>query len=250
MLAVGSAVPALALAGWLTAALPLLLVGRFAPVFALLTGVPLAVLACWAGARQVSAPIEARAWHVVAVFAVAIGSGVFNALLHAEQLIVRRDPATYALSAAWVAEHGSLPIPYQDAAFGGPDPALLFDSVGFYDFEGAVVPQFVAGPSLIYAVGHWAGGVTGLLLTPAVLGSLAVLTVAGAAARLIGGRWAPLAALAFAISLPILYTSRTTFSEIPSLIMIFGGLILFVDATTPSRAARGGRRVVASTNRI
>ncbi|RBQ17100.1 hypothetical protein DP939_26815 [Spongiactinospora rosea] len=243
MLAVGSAAPALALAGWLTAALPLLLAGRFTPVFALLTGVPLAVLACWAGVRRASAPIEARPWHVVAVFAVAIGSGVFNALLHAEQLIVRRDPATYALSAAWVAEHGSLPIPYQDAAFGGTDPALIFESVGFFDHQGAVVPQFVAGPSLIYAIGHWAGGVTGLLLTPAVLGSLAVLTVAGAAARLIGGRWAPLAALAFAVSLPILYTSRTTFSEIPSLIMIFGGVILFLDAT--SGGSGSGRRVVA-----
>lgn len=32
------------------------------------------------------------------------------------------------------------------------------------------------------------------------------------------------------MSLPILYTSRTTFSEIPSLILLFGGLALTYDA--------------------
>ncbi|WP_308250811.1 hypothetical protein, partial [Nonomuraea rhizosphaerae] len=227
VLAVVSVAPALAVAGWLLAALPLLMAGWFRPVPALVLGVAAAGALCRFGARRAAEVAGAGPWQVAGVVAVAVGSGVFNAVMHSEQLIVRRDPATYAEYAVWLARHGSLPIAARAEAFGGADPALAFGSVGFYEAGGAVVPQFMPGPPLLYALGEWAGG---LLVTPAVLGALAVLTVGGVAGRLAGGRWAPVAALAFAVSLPILYTSRTTFSEIPSLVLLFGGLALTYDA--------------------
>ncbi|MER6943311.1 hypothetical protein ABT294_04735 [Nonomuraea sp. NPDC000554] len=232
VLAAVSVLPALVVAGWLVAGLPLLLVGRFEPVAAVLLGLPVIGLLCWAGLRRLPEVVEATGRQVAAVVAVAAGAGVFNAVMHGEQLIVRRDPATYAQYAIWLAKHGSLPIPAQAEAFGGADPALLFARIGFYQVDGAVVPQFMPGPPMLFAAGDWLGG---LLLTPAVLGALAVLTVGGLAGRLAGGRWAPLAALAFALSLPVLYTSRTTFSEIPSLILLFGGLALVHDALSRPR---------------
>ncbi|WP_157250509.1 hypothetical protein [Nonomuraea typhae] len=235
VLALASLLPALAVAGWLLAGLPLLLAGMLRPWFTVLAAVPVIVLLCAAGLRRLPEVVEATGRQVAAVLAIAVGSGVFNAVFHSEQLIVRRDPATYAQYAIWLAGHGSLPIPRQDAAFGGPDPMLQFDSVGFYDYGGAVVPQFMPGPPMLYAAADWLGG---LLLGPPVLGALAVLTVGGVTARLAGGRWAPVAALTFAVSLPILYTSRTTFSEIPSLILLFGGLALVHDAITRARAHR------------
>ncbi|MDH2427817.1 hypothetical protein [Sphaerisporangium sp. TRM90804] len=229
--------PALALAGWLVAGVPLLLLGRFTPLPAFALGGALAAALCWYGPRVAirrEAP-EATAWQVSGVLVVAALSAVFNGVLHSEQLIVRRDPGTYAQYAIWLAGHGSLPIPYDLAAFGGPDTALRFDSVGFYDHAGAVVPQFMPGAPLILAAGHWLGGVTGLLVTPAVLGALAVLTFAGVVTRLAGGRWAPLAALVLACALPIIYTSRTTFSEIPSMILLFGAVALVLDARLAAR---------------
>ncbi len=247
VLAAMTILPVLALAGWLVAGLPLLLLGRFTPLPMLLVGGGLAVVLCLYGVRltrqsgTASAsryePLDGSARQVAAVAAVAVASAVFNAVFHSEQLIIRRDPATYAQYAIWLARHGSLPIPYGTAAFGGADPALIFDSVGLYNHGGAVVPQFMPGTPMIYAVGHWLAGVPGLLLVPAVLGAFAVLTVAGVAARLVGARWAPLAALTFAVAMPILYTSRTAFSEIPSLILIFGGLALAFDARNRPRAA-------------
>ncbi|MEU8358953.1 glycosyltransferase family 39 protein [Nonomuraea sp. NPDC048882] len=264
VLATLSVLPALAVAGWLLAGLPLLLLGRFTPPLAALLGVPAAALLCWAGTRGLGRRAEARGpggandgdtsrpggakggdasrpggatageagsaatwWQVGGVAAVAVASGAFNAIMHSEQLAVRRDPATYAQYAAWIAGHGSLPIPTQAEAFGGPDPELIFKSVGLYAENGAVVPQFMPGPPLLFAIGNWLGTP---FLIPAVLGALAVLTLAGVVARLSGARWAVLAALSFAVSLPILYTSRTTFSEIPSLILLFGGLALTYDA--------------------
>ncbi|GLK08434.1 hypothetical protein [Streptosporangium carneum] len=240
VLAVLSAVPALALAGWLLAGLPLLLLGWFRPVAVLPLGLLAAVLLCRYGLRRLPETVEATAWQTGAVIAVVLASAVFNGLLGSEQLIIRRDPATYAQYAVWLAEHGSLPIPYQEAAFGGPDPALRFDSMGFYDHGGAIVPQFMPGPPMIQALGHWLGGLPGLLLVPALLGAMAVLVLSGVVARLVGARWAPLAALVFAVSLPVLYTSRTTFSEMPSLIMLFGGLALLHDARVRLRSGITG----------
>ncbi|MFF4124094.1 hypothetical protein ACFYYP_11260 [Microbispora rosea] len=237
-LAAASVVPALALSGWLLAGLPLLLLGWFRPLPMALLGGAAALLLCAYGLRRLPGTATPHRWATAATFAVALGSGVFNGLLHGEQLIVRRDPSTYAQYAVWLARHGSLPIPVGD--FGGPDPALRFDSMGVYMTGGGIVPQFMAGPPMTYAIGHWLGGVPGLLLVPPVLGALAVLTVAGTAARLVGTRWAPLAALLFAISLPILYTSRTTFSEIPSLILLFGAMNLLLDARARLEAALPG----------
>ncbi|MEV4549482.1 phospholipid carrier-dependent glycosyltransferase [Nonomuraea wenchangensis] len=228
-LAALSVAPALAVAGWLLAGLPLLLLGRFAPLPALLLGLPAAALLTWAGtrARPGGGTAEAAWWQVAAVTVIAVASGVFNALLHSEQLAVRRDPATYAQYTAWIARHGALPIDVRPEAFGGADPALVFDSVGFYRVDGGVAPQFMPGAPMLFAPGDWLGAP---FVMPAVLGALAVLTVAGVTARLAGARWAAVAAAAFAVSLPILYTSRTTFSEIPSLILLFGGLALTYDA--------------------
>ncbi|MEV0617099.1 glycosyltransferase family 39 protein [Nonomuraea sp. NPDC050404] len=243
VLAALSVLPALAVAGWLLAGLPLLLLGRFAPMPAALLGVPLAALLCWAGTRRLGGgealrglPGTPGAWQVVGVAGVAVASGVLNAIMHSEQVAVRRDPATYFQYATWIAGHGSLPIPDQAEAFGGPDPALTFASVGFFAVDGGVTPQFMPGPPLLFAIGHWLGAP---FAVPAVLGALAVLTLAGVVARLAGTRWALVAATAFAVSMPILYTSRTTFSEIPSLILLFGGLALTYDALDRPTWRRG-----------
>ncbi|WP_406318520.1 hypothetical protein OHA77_14030 [Streptosporangium sp. NBC_01639] len=240
VLAVLSVVPALVLAGWLLAGLSLLLFGWFRPLAALPLGLVLAAVLCRYGLRRLPETVEATAWQTAGVVAVALASGIFNGLFHSEQLVVRRDPATYAQYAVWLAGHGSLPIPYQQAAFGGPDPALRFDSAGFYSSDGAIVPQFMPGAPLVDALGHWVGGLSGLLLVPPVLGALAVLVLSGVVARMVGARWAPLAALVFAVSLPILYTSRTTFSELPSMILLFGGLALLHDAQVRLRSGITG----------
>ncbi|GES16553.1 hypothetical protein [Acrocarpospora macrocephala] len=225
------------LVGWLLAGLPLVLAGWFSPGAMAVVGVALAALVVWYGVRWLPETVAATGAQVGAIFAVSVGSGVFNAVFHSEQLIVRRDPASYAQYAIWLAGHGRVPIPEDVAAFGGPDPALRFDSMGFFAQDGVVVPQFMPGAPILHAVGEWLGG---LFLAPPVLGAFAVLVFAGVVARLVGARWAPLAALTFAVCLPILYTSRTTFSEIPSLILLFGGIALMLDARFRVRSGLTG----------
>lgn len=206
--------PALALSGWLLAGLALVFAGWFGGWQMILLGVPAAALFAWAGWPRDA--VEATWAQAGAVFLVAVASGVFNTVYASQQYIVRRDPATYEQYAIWLQRHGGLPIPENAAAFGGGDAALRFASMGFYAHDGAVVPQFMPGAPILYASGF----------TPAILGALAVLTVGGVTARLVGARHAWIGALAFAVALPILYTSRTTFSEIPSLVLLFGGIAL------------------------
>lgn len=251
VLAVASAVPALALTGWLLAGVPLLLIGWFGPVQMILLGVGLAFLLGRYGLRRMPETVEATARQTAALLGVAAASGIFNGLLHGEQFIVRRDPATYAQYAVWLAVDGTLPIPADVAAFGGPDPALRFDSVGFYGVgpDGAVLgddavqgpgtgilPQFMPGTAIIHAFGHWMGGVPGLMLMPPILGALAVLTFGGTVARLAGARWAVVAAAVLAVSLPVIYTSRAAFSETCSMILLFGAVSLLLDARHRLRA--------------
>jgi hypothetical protein len=139
VLAVASAVPALALTGWLLAGVALLLLGWFGPIQMILLGVALAFLLGRYGLRRMPETVEATARQTAALLGVALAFGIFNGVLHTEQFIVRRDPATYAQYAIWLATEGTLPITIDLGAFGGPDPALRFDSVGFYGvgFHGA-----------------------------------------------------------------------------------------------------------------
>ena len=66
-----------------------------------------------------------------------------------------------------------------------------------------------------------------------------MLTFGGLAARLTGPRWAPLAALVLALSLPEQFTSRSAYSEPLAQILFLGGLCLVIDSlAAEGRAAR------------
>ena len=97
----------------------------------------------------------------------------------------------------------------------------------------------MAGLPMVVAAGFWAGGVGAAVLVPPLLGTGAVLTFGGLAARLTGPRWAPLAALVLALSLPEQFTSRSAYSEPLAQILFLGGLCLVIDSlAAEGRAAR------------
>lgn len=236
--------PALLIAAWLAVSLPLLLAGVFRPAPAVALFVPVAGLLLWLGLRSRSHGVRSerpgslnapggeaavQRWPVWTVFAITLAFLVLQVIMCSEQIVVRRDPASYVQFATWLAEHGSLPIPMREAAFGGPDGALQFQSPAFYQHDGAVVPQFMAGWPLVLAAGGWMGGTHGMLLMAPLLGACCVLSFAGLVARLAGPRWAPAGALLLALTLPMLYVSRSTFSELPAIVLLLGGLSLMYD---------------------
>jgi hypothetical protein len=234
--------PALLVMAWLLAGLPLLFLGLFTPVIMLVVSVPLAAVLVvfglrwipgrWQSPLPVRKPEHARTpwWAVAGVLAVAAGFGADQLIYHSEFIIILRDPGSYIQFANWIAHHGSLPIPQDRAAFGGAHPGLRYDSYAFYQVGNTLVPQFMAGLPMILAGAFWIGGVPAALVMAPLLGALAVVTFGGLTARLVGPRWAPLAALILAISLPELYTSRSTYSEPVVQILFLGGLCLVIDS--------------------
>ncbi|TDC79598.1 hypothetical protein [Actinomadura sp. 7K507] len=249
-----SLVPALLIVAWLAVSMPLLMADVLLPAPALALFAPVAALVLWLGLRSRPRPAAdadadaagatrhpggdtagrgpdpAPRWPAAAVLAITLAFLVLQVIMCSEQIIVRRDPASYAQFATWLAEHGSLPIPMDEQAFGGLDGALFHESPAFYQHDDTIVPQFMAGLPLVLTLGGWIGGTHGILLMAPLLGACGVLAFAGLVARLVGPRWAPAGALLLALTLPMLYVSRSTFSELPAIILLLGGLSLLHDS--------------------
>ena len=250
-------VPALVATAWLLPGLPLLLAGRLTAPPLVFMFSPLALGLCYVALRQRPArwpafqgeprPGEPRPgepshraavpwWALTATVAVAVIFAVWQIAERTQQVIVLGDPATYLQTAAWIARHGSLPIPYSAGAFGAAHPGLTFASAGFYPSGAGLAPAVMAGTPLILTAAIWLAGVPGALVITPLVGACAVLSFGGLAGRLIGARWAPAAAAALALSLPEQYTSRGTFSEPLVQVLLFGGLCLLIDAVlVPAR---------------
>jgi hypothetical protein len=248
-------VPALLAMAWLLAGLPLLILGCFTSALMLVVSVPLAIVLLVLGLRsipgrsqsalppRVSGQARTPWWAVIAVVAVAVAFGIDQLIYHSQFIIVTRDPASYIQFGNWIAGHGSLPIPQDRAAFGGTHGVLRFASFAYYQVDTSVVPQFMAGLPMVLAGGFWIGGVTTAVAMGPLLGACAVLTFGGLAARLAGPRWAPVAALVLALSLPEQLTSRSTYSEPLAQILFLGGLCLVIDSLNADGV---GARVIAA----
>jgi len=253
-------VPVLLVIAWLLPAVPLLLAGSFALAPMLVISIPLALVLIVIGLRQLPDrwPSSAQAqpgpgarapwWSLLGSVAVAAVFAAWQIAENSQQLVVTRDPGTSLQFGYWLAQHGSVSIPVQAAAFGGVHPGLVFGSTGFVQQGASLSAQFLAGLPSVLAAGFWAGGIHAALLVPPVLGALAVLTFAGLVGRLAGPRWAPAGAVVLALALPEQYTSRAPFSEPLVQILLLGGLCLLIDSLTApaSSRARAARWWLAS----
>jgi hypothetical protein len=242
--------PALLALPFLLTSFPLLLLGWFkpAPVIAgwlLLAAVivpmgwrrvPSVTGAADTGTASADRQVRTPPWVLATLAAVAIAFGIHQALYHSQYILVMTDPASYMQFAAWISQHGSLPIPQNAAAFGGT-PGLSFASPAFYQVGSAIVPQFMAGLPMALSLGFWAGGARVAVFMAPLFGAAAVFTFGGLTARLVGPRWAPVAALALGISMPQQYTSRSTFSEPLAQILLLGGLALWIDSQRTDRGS-------------
>ncbi len=235
--------PALLVLPFLLTSFPLLLLGWFKPVPVIALWLLLAAVIVPLGWRRVpsvtgapdlgvagTTPVARTPWWVAGALAVvAIGFGIDQAAYHSQQIIVMLDPASYMQFAAWISRHGSLPIPQNAAAFGGAS-GISFASPAFYQAGGAIVPQFMAGLPMALSLGFWAGGARVAVFMGPLFGAAAVLTFGGLVARLVGPRWAPVAALVLGITMPEQFTSRSTYSEPLAQILFVGGLALWIDS--------------------
>lgn len=227
-------------------AMPLALAHLWRPVVALPVLLVVVAVAVRASRRVVARPMPP--WSLALCLAVAVGAGLWAAATHDEHVVLRRDAGSYALYAQQLADKHGLPIDIDVARLGGAkvvdDPDVAVASPGFYR-QGhgtgtSVVPQFLIGTPAWLSVGMWLGGWTGLLVTPAVLLALALLSLGALTVATIGPRWAPLVMLATAVTAPVLHAGRSTYSEPPALLALSAALVLL--ASTTENAVRRAER--------
>ena len=245
-----TALPALLILPLLLVGFPFLLAGFFQPVPVLVLWLALAVAVVpyvWrripsvtgAGALGTTAHSLAKPtprWTLWVLVAVSVAFGAFNTLYHSQFVIVEYDGASYFQFANWIAGHGTTVIGENASAFGGSHPAdITFASAAFFQQGGHLVPQFMSGLPILLSTGFWAGGSRLAVFWAPLLGALAVFTFGGLAARLVGPRWAPFAALALAVTVPMQYTARATWSEPLALIFLIGGMSLWIDSQHADR---------------
>jgi len=248
-----SVAPALAAAAFLIVGFPLLAIGWFRPVpvigltviaAALIVslgvralpglrpGAMVADLRLWAQPGDPAGGRDARRtpwWAPASVLVIALGFFAFQAAYHSQFILITRDPGAYMQFATWIAGHGSLPIQATPGAFGGAK-GIGYQGFALYQVGNTVVPQFMAGLPMALAAGLWLGGINAALLLAPFFGAVAVVVFGGLAARLVGAGWAPLAALVMAVSEPLMFTSRSTYSEPLAFIVFAGGLSLVIDS--------------------
>ncbi|HEX6799139.1 MAG TPA: hypothetical protein VF116_15625, partial [Ktedonobacterales bacterium] len=255
-----TALPALVFLPFMLTSFPLLLVGYFKPVPVIAAWLALTALivpyawrripsvtgaANWGTAREGQAKRTPR-WTLWSLVAVSIAFGIFNAAYHSQFVIVEYDAASYMQFASWISAHGTTIIPQDPQFFGGHPASIIYSSAAFYQVGNHLVPQFMAGLPMVLSLGFWAGGARLAVFWAPALGALAVLTFGGLVARLVGPRWAPFAALAIGVTIPMQYVSRDTWSEPLALIFLVGGLSLWIDSQRADRGQQDSEEDTAS----
>jgi hypothetical protein len=234
ILALASVLPAVVAAAWVAGALPLLALHIYTPVPGTILALAIAAVLARPVLRVTLAAADRLGdvpwWALIAVLAVVVVAGGVAFAHSAEDVLVRRDPGSYAMSATWLSSHGTILMPSHAQLFGAPNSDLVLASQGFYQQGSHIIPQFMTGVPVLLSIGGWMAGVNGVLHGNAFIGALALLAFAGLATRLVGARWAPLAVLALAFVQPELDVMRATYSEPAGQLILLGGLAIALDA--------------------
>lgn len=193
-------------------------------------------------------------WTAALLVAVTVGAGIWTATTHSEQVLPRRDSASYLQAAISMADTHRRVVPVEANSVGGPEvlglDGITLASPAFFevgsDTEPTIQPQFVMGPGAIYSLGVWLGGPAGALLLPALLSALGILGLGLLTARIGAPRWSPLAAAGVALLFPVLHTARATYSEPLALMTLGAGLLALVIAARQGARGEVGRAALVA----
>ena len=226
-----------AVAGFALPAMVLLLAGHFSPgwVFPFgLAGAAAAVMVCGLGSERVDRRVVLC---TLAAAAIAVAWLVVNSFFSAENFFAHRDPATYDLAGRWLMDHSRLPIATHPEIFGTP-PGYGDASAGFGNTLSGGGHVYAQGnhllPAMLAVVG-WLFGTTAMLKANVAFGAMALFAFFGLARRVVTPPLALLAMTVVAVSMPLAFVSRDTYSEPLALLFLMGGLALLQRAVGSGR---------------
>jgi hypothetical protein len=205
-----------------------LLAGAYRPALVLPVGLLAAGAAAAVVLRRLSAAPTRTLLPNLLGFLVVLAAVGFNLKYSAQEIWVFRDPSTYALTAQWLAHHGSAFIHTQPDVF-GTVKGLGDSSLGFNHLKpGVVQSQYPDAAPMLVAMGGWLSDATLLRMAP-VIGGVALLGFFALARSVVREWWALGATALLAVSLPMINFSRSVYSEPTTMVFLLGGLALLFE---------------------
>ena len=156
---------------------------------------------------------------------------------HSEHLLTDRDPGIYVNTGRSIARTHELDPTIRTGAFA--DRSLYsMQAASFNETKrGRLVPNFFPFLPVLLAVGWSIGGDSGMLMVPAVLGTLGVLACYALASKVVGPLAALLAPLLLVVAPLQLWFARDAYSELVVQVLALGGIWLYLEARERSAAA-------------
>jgi hypothetical protein len=229
-----------AVAAWGGVGLVLADRGWYRPWLALPIGLAAWLVLLWLGRSALRAPGRSDASAQVGAAGACVLSvsvGIWNALHASQHVLTDRDPAVYNNAGRWIAAHGTLLASTRQGPFAtGP-----FDvsAPGLYPVpnQRPLVFQFAHLLPALLAEARAIGGDRLMFRAVPLLGTIALLAFYVVASRVLRAPLAALAATAcLAFTMPQVFFSRDSYSEIPSQVLFFTALWLFADERMLRRA--------------
>lgn len=125
ILAVASVLPAVIAAAWVAGGLVLLWFHIYGPATGTILALAITVVIGRPALRVALASADRLGdvpwWALIAVLAVVVLAGGLAFAHSAEDVLVRRDPGSYAMSATWLSTHGTILMPAHPQLFGAPN---------------------------------------------------------------------------------------------------------------------------------
>ncbi len=148
---------------------------------------------------------------------------------HSQHVLTDRDPGIYINTGRSIARTHVLrprvpPGPFDDARTFSPA------SSGFTIVNNRVMPNFFHFLPVLLALGWSAGGNTGMLLLPALLGALALMALYALGSKIVGPRWALLGPALLVLAPLMSWFARDAYTELPLALFTLGGIWLYLES--------------------
>ena len=213
-----------------------LLLGWFTPLVVLPVTVAL-LAATW---RLRPAPLPATPGRVRGALA-ALGLSALwvavNLPWAAQVLLVERDAGFLTLTGLWLVDHPSADVPIRSAAELASLPNVSVTSDAYWLQGDVLAAQGAkAFPGLI-AMPGWLLGQPGVLAANLAIGGLALVALYDLARRLLPPGWALLPMVTLALTTPMVYFTRTPFTEPTNIVLTATGLVVAWEALRRPRVA-------------
>jgi hypothetical protein len=190
-------------------------------------------------ARAEGRVTEASNVGAIGAAVISLGAMIWNGLNAAKHVQANREGVNYLSAGKWIAEHGTLEVRPYVAPFTKTAP-FLASSTGMKPRGSHLEFDVSHMLSAVLAEAQHVGGDRWMFLAVPVIGGFSLLVFYLLAARLLRHPFAALAATAtLAVTLPQVWFSRDSATEIPAQLLLFAAIWLLCDRRTLRSAGIG-----------